>query len=87
MNAPTHRYTVEQLLHSAMMHQGKGVDGLVGMLRQAAADAERLESLEAENARLRKAVESIEGHMSNDPVIAFDIKACLRIARNALKEG
>jgi hypothetical protein len=89
------RYTAGEMRSMAEYFSGNGTYATVrAMLRQAATDATRLQSLEAENARLREALlEAVEWMDTVEPALfriddgsSFD-SAPLTIARNALKEN
>lgn len=45
------------------------------------------EALMVERDAFMKCMEAIDGYMSNEPVIAFDIKACRRLAKISLSKA
>lgn len=81
MTTTTERYTAEQM-HSLAFNQERCKQDVSLALQQAATDATRLQSLKAENARLREALKRIES-LDDDKRGASHSGD---IARNALKE-
>ena len=86
MTTTTERYTAEQLLDKAKRFDWTGAE-TAAMLEQAATDATRLQSLEAENARLRESLKKVADFQMDSLI---DKAQCVwhlqYIARNALKE-
>lgn len=90
------QYTPEELLDYANDMEQDGLSTGAAMLRQAATDATRLQSLEAENARLREALAPfvkhydawMDEHGDDEQSYSFSRHTFgqLRFARNALKE-